>query len=185
MQLLLEVGIADLLQDVRIPRLVDLECLPAVRADDFVHFHASPIPREFHFRGAPRRPRFSASVPEFPAPFLPLPNKHGLSPISRRRAGIFEVAWRSRVQRAVSAGKTAEFQKLGKMEMARIPHVVHGSIESDPSDVAGDGECKFWLGPVRLARSRNVSPVELSRIENTVFEQEQFFMEKWHEFFKE
>ncbi|MBY0579177.1 MAG: DUF4160 domain-containing protein [Burkholderiales bacterium] len=48
----------------------------------------------------------------------------------------------------------------------------------------GNGECKFWLAPVRLARSRNISPIELRRIENTVFEREQFFMERWHEFFE-
>ncbi|MEI7455848.1 MAG: DUF4160 domain-containing protein [Nitrosomonadales bacterium] len=47
----------------------------------------------------------------------------------------------------------------------------------------GDGECKFWLEPIRLARSRNVSAVELRRIEGVVYEQQQFFKEKWHEFF--
>jgi len=47
----------------------------------------------------------------------------------------------------------------------------------------GDGACKFWLEPIRLARSRNVSAVELRRIEGVVYEQQQFFKEKWHEFF--
>jgi hypothetical protein len=47
----------------------------------------------------------------------------------------------------------------------------------------GDGECKFWLVPVRLARSHRVDGVELRRIETTVFEYETFFLEKWHEFF--
>lgn len=49
----------------------------------------------------------------------------------------------------------------------------------------GDGECKFWLEPVRLARNRNISPIELRRIESVVFEQERFFKEKWNEFFRE
>jgi hypothetical protein len=47
----------------------------------------------------------------------------------------------------------------------------------------GDGECKFWLDPIQLARSRNVRPVELRRIEVVIFERQSFFKEKWHEFF--
>jgi len=47
----------------------------------------------------------------------------------------------------------------------------------------GDGECKFWLDPIRLARSYRVDRVELNRIEAAVFEHEAFFLEKWHEFF--
>ena len=42
MQLLLEGLVANLLQDVRIPGLINLECLAAVRADDVVHILASP-----------------------------------------------------------------------------------------------------------------------------------------------
>jgi hypothetical protein len=49
----------------------------------------------------------------------------------------------------------------------------------------GDGECKFWLDPVRLARSRNVAPIELRRIEVVVFERQEFFKEKWNEFFQQ
>ena len=47
----------------------------------------------------------------------------------------------------------------------------------------GDGECKFWLAPVRLARSENVKPLVMRRIEGVVVEQETFFLEKWHEYF--
>ena len=47
----------------------------------------------------------------------------------------------------------------------------------------GDGECKFWLAPVRLARSENVKPVVMRRIEGIVVEREAFFLEKWHEYF--
>ena len=36
---------------------------------------------------------------------------------------------------------------------------------------------------IRLARSRNISPTELRRIEAAVFEHQGFFKEKWHEFF--
>ena len=46
----------------------------------------------------------------------------------------------------------------------------------------GDGECKFWLDPVMLAKSINVSPVDVRRIERLVFEHRSFLMEKFHEF---
>ena len=48
----------------------------------------------------------------------------------------------------------------------------------------GDGECKFWLAPIRLARSYRVDRVELNRIEAAVFEHEAFFLEKWQESFE-
>ncbi|MBI5890054.1 MAG: DUF4160 domain-containing protein [Nitrosomonadales bacterium] len=47
----------------------------------------------------------------------------------------------------------------------------------------GEGECKYWLEPIRLARGRNISPVELRRIEAAVFEHQDLFKEKWHEYF--
>lgn len=57
---------------------------------------------------------------------------------------------------------------------------------SEPEHIhvdTGDGESKFWLSPVRLARSENIKPVELRRIEAAVIEHEPLFMEKWHEYF--
>jgi hypothetical protein len=47
----------------------------------------------------------------------------------------------------------------------------------------GDGECKFWLSPVVLARASRVKAHELRTIEVVVIEREAFFLEKWHEFF--
>lgn len=47
----------------------------------------------------------------------------------------------------------------------------------------GDGECKFWLSPVILARSEGVKPKDLRCIEALVIENESFILEKWHEFF--
>ena len=38
-QLLIELAVANLLQNVRIPGFVNLECFPAVRADDFMHVY--------------------------------------------------------------------------------------------------------------------------------------------------
>lgn len=46
----------------------------------------------------------------------------------------------------------------------------------------GDGECKFWLDPVVLAKSVNVSPTNVRKIERLVFEHRSFLMEKYHEF---
>jgi hypothetical protein len=45
----------------------------------------------------------------------------------------------------------------------------------------GDGECKFWLSPVRLARVEGVRANEVRRIEVAVIEHESLFLEKWHE----
>jgi hypothetical protein len=47
----------------------------------------------------------------------------------------------------------------------------------------GEGEGKFWLDPVRLARASRIKPHELRNIEAAVVEHEAFFLEKWHEFF--
>ena len=46
----------------------------------------------------------------------------------------------------------------------------------------GDGECKFWLEPVVLARSMNVSPVEVRKIERLVFENRVFLKGRYDEF---
>lgn len=47
----------------------------------------------------------------------------------------------------------------------------------------GDGECKFWLSLVRLARAARIKARELREIEVVVIDREAFFLEKWHEFF--
>lgn len=44
-----------------------------------------------------------------------------------------------------------------------------------------DGECKFWLSPVRLARNKGVAPHVLREIEGLVFQHAEFLMEKYHE----
>lgn len=45
-----------------------------------------------------------------------------------------------------------------------------------------EGECKFWLSPIRLARNKGVPPQALRDIERLVFEHEDFLREKWYEF---
>jgi Domain of unknown function (DUF4160) len=46
----------------------------------------------------------------------------------------------------------------------------------------GEGECKFWLDPVVLAKSVNIAPIDIRKIEWLVFEHRNFLMEKYHEF---
>jgi hypothetical protein len=43
---------------------------------------------------------------------------------------------------------------------------------------------KFWLSPVRLAWSQGFGAAEILRIERLVLENEELFLEKWHEYFE-
>jgi hypothetical protein len=45
-----------------------------------------------------------------------------------------------------------------------------------------DGECKFWLGPVRVAGNKGLRPDVVKRIERLVYEHEQFLLGKYHEY---
>ncbi len=47
----------------------------------------------------------------------------------------------------------------------------------------GDGEAKFWLGPVRLERSRGFNRKEINRIRDLIEANQQQLMESWNEFF--
>lgn len=58
---------------------------------------------------------------------------------------------------------------------------------SEPPHVhvdTGDGGCKFWLEPVRLARSVRVSVIDLRAIEREVVTKREVFLEAWHVFFR-
>jgi len=46
----------------------------------------------------------------------------------------------------------------------------------------GNGECKFWLSPVTLARSRGMSAVFIRKIERLVYEHQAFLLEKYDDF---
>jgi hypothetical protein len=45
-----------------------------------------------------------------------------------------------------------------------------------------EGECKFWLHPIRLARNKGVSPLELRSIERFVYQHLDLFQEKYYEY---
>lgn len=44
-----------------------------------------------------------------------------------------------------------------------------------------DGECKFWLEPVRLARNKRVAPHVVREIEKLVFRHRDSLRAKYHE----
>ena len=44
-----------------------------------------------------------------------------------------------------------------------------------------EGECKFWLDPIRLARNKGVPPRVVRNIEKLVFENQNLLMEKYNE----
>ena len=45
-----------------------------------------------------------------------------------------------------------------------------------------DGECKFWLEPVRLARNKGVAPHVVRVIEKLVFENLELLRERYYEY---
>ena len=45
-----------------------------------------------------------------------------------------------------------------------------------------DGECKFWLEPVSLARNKGVAPKTVRKIETLVFIHRHFLKEKYNEY---
>ncbi len=44
-------------------------------------------------------------------------------------------------------------------------------------------EAKFWLGPVRLARSYGFAASEINKIEKLILENQQRLLDSWNEFF--
>lgn len=45
-----------------------------------------------------------------------------------------------------------------------------------------EGECKFWLEPVRLARNRGIAPQVIRRLEKLVFQHEDLLRKKFYEY---
>ena len=62
----------------------------------------------------------------------------------------------------------------------------YSADRNEPAHVHVEREAnraKFWLGPVRLARSGGFGAAELQRLERLVIEQEQLFLRMWDEYF--
>jgi len=56
--------------------------------------------------------------------------------------------------------------------------------KNEPSHIhvrSSDGECKFWLDPVALARNRGLAPHTLREIERIIYEHLEFLRKKYHE----
>ncbi|MCX6146126.1 MAG: DUF4160 domain-containing protein [Candidatus Kapabacteria bacterium] len=47
---------------------------------------------------------------------------------------------------------------------------------------SSDGECKFWLEPIRLAKNIGLKPHTLREIEKLVYENVDFLKEKYNEY---
>jgi hypothetical protein len=47
-----------------------------------------------------------------------------------------------------------------------------------------EGECKFWLNPVRLARNKGLAPHVIREIEQLIFQRLNFLKEKFYEIHK-
>lgn len=47
---------------------------------------------------------------------------------------------------------------------------------------APEGECKFWLNPVELAKSKGLSGHILRELQAIIIEHEVFLVEKFHEY---
>jgi hypothetical protein len=46
-----------------------------------------------------------------------------------------------------------------------------------------EGECKFWLDPIRLARNMGITPKTIRLLEKIVFEHQDDLKEKFHDYF--
>lgn len=47
---------------------------------------------------------------------------------------------------------------------------------------SADGECKFWLSPISLARNRGIPGHDLRRIEQLVYKHQQTLLQAFEEF---
>jgi hypothetical protein len=45
-----------------------------------------------------------------------------------------------------------------------------------------DGECKFWLDPIKLARNRGLAGHVLREIERIIYDRQSFLKEKYNEY---
>jgi hypothetical protein len=46
-----------------------------------------------------------------------------------------------------------------------------------------EGECKFWLDPIRLARNNGVPAYDIRQIEKLIFEHNELLKDKYYEYF--
>jgi hypothetical protein len=73
--------------------------------------------------------------------------------------------------------------------MRIVPYRFHfySDEKNEPPHVhiaTSDGERKFWLQPIQLAKNKGIPPYEVRRIEKLVYDNKNFLMEKYNEFHK-
>lgn len=59
--------------------------------------------------------------------------------------------------------------------------------KNEPSHVhvaTSEGECKFWLEPIQLARNKGVPGHEVRKIEKLIYENIKLLLEKYNEYHK-
>ena len=62
----------------------------------------------------------------------------------------------------------------------------YSSERNEPPHVhveRAEAEAKFWLDPLRLVYSHRMTPRELRRLRELVFQHQALFKERWHEHF--
>jgi hypothetical protein len=47
---------------------------------------------------------------------------------------------------------------------------------------SSEGECKFWLDPIVLAKNRGLAPNVVRDIERLIYENQEFLTEKYNEY---
>ena len=63
--------------------------------------------------------------------------------------------------------------------------IFYSDEEKEPPHIhvaTPDGECKFWLEPVRLASNRGLSAHAIRQAERLVFDHHEFLREKFNEY---
>jgi hypothetical protein len=71
------------------------------------------------------------------------------------------------------------------LRIGRYRFHFYSDERSEPPHIhvrTSDGECKFWLDPVMLARNRGLAPHTVREIERLVFEHQTFLLEKYNEY---
>ena len=74
---------------------------------------------------------------------------------------------------------------VGPAEWLRYLFVEVVDEGAEPAHIhvrSGEGECKFWLSPIALARNRGIPARQLGEIERLVFENQELLLQKFGEY---
>lgn len=71
------------------------------------------------------------------------------------------------------------------LRIGRFRFHFYSDERSEPPHIhvaTSDGECKFWLDPIRFAGNRGLRPSEIRQVEKLVFGHLELLKEKYDEF---